>query len=109
MTDSSDPVRQPVVEPEILPPGDDGDSYGPKPRRTGFLSMSMDNGGRQTVYVGRVGPLTILLALLGIGLAVAAAVALVVGALLIWLPAIGLIAGGLLIARTLKGARRRTS
>jgi hypothetical protein len=96
---SSDEVRQPRSEPEILPPGS------PRERRGGG-----DPGLRmERVYVFRPRPLTALLAALAVGGVALALVVILLGAVLVALPVVGAIVAIGLLTALLRGARRQHS
>ena len=75
--DDRDRPRQPVAEPEILPPDRAG------PRRQDQVWM------QQRVFVARPGPLGMALALIGLAAFAAAGIVLFLGLFLFLLPALG--------------------
>jgi Flp pilus assembly protein TadB len=100
---SSDEVRQPRSEPEILPPG--------PPRRRGAGDpgprTAYDRRGFERVYVFRPRPLTALLAVLAVGGVALALVVILLGAVLVALPVVGAIVAIGLLTALLRGARRQ--
>ena len=93
--------RPPLVEPEIIPPG-------AAPRHAARIWISTQTGQQKRVYIARPGPVASLL-LLGVavgGLAVFAFL-LLLGAVLLWLPLIGLVAGAALLSGLLGGRSSR--
>jgi len=95
MTHDDEPER-PRYEPEIIPPDHDGrqNDWGRPPwRRAPFGEAH----ATQRVYVTRIGPFGMALALLAIAAIVAIVLIAIVGAVLIWVPIIAavLVAGAL--------------
>jgi hypothetical protein len=83
-------------EPEIIPPrraGRRGDPAWPP--------HFADDGGPR-IYVAKVGPVGLVLASLLIGIIAAAAIVLFAGALLIWIPVVGLLAAAAAVAGLLR-------
>lgn len=94
------PPPQRDSEPEIIPPGAE-----PRPRPGVWITQ---NGyGFRRVYVSGMGPLAFLKLGLLVGAASAVAILLLLGAVLLWLPVIGLIAAAALVAAFLRGPSRR--
>ena len=89
-------VERPRVEPEIIPPGRNG------PPRHGDERMA---GAR--IYVTRIGPIGAILVALIIGLLSVMTLVVLAGALLVWIPVLGLIVAAAIIANTLRGHFRR--
>jgi hypothetical protein len=81
--DRSAPER-PRAEPEIIPPDRDRG-------RPAWRSASPDIGGTQRIYVTRVGPFGGILLLLAVFVLAAVVLLAVLGALIIWIPIVGLI------------------
>ncbi len=87
MTNPPDRPRaeQPRVEPEIIPPGEDA-----RARRGGFESVfiHVEEGpdGVKRVHLKKPGPFTIVMILLGIGLAVALFFVVLSALVLLWIP-----------------------
>jgi hypothetical protein len=78
---SNPPSNRPRAEPEIIPPG------APLPPRDGDGPF---NARFQRIYIARPGPFGLLLVALAAIIIVAVILLLVVGAVLIWLPVVGL-------------------
>jgi hypothetical protein len=76
-------MPRPPTEPEIIPP-DRGHADRMRSRNTPW--MSAETYGTHKVYVGRVGPLGILLLALIIGTLAAVVFVFLLGAFLIWIP-----------------------
>jgi hypothetical protein len=85
VTDDRSAPERPRTEPEIIPP--DRNPGRSASRRSAFP----DFGGTQRVYVTRVGPFGGILLLLALFVLAAVALLLVLGALIIWIPLLGLI------------------
>jgi hypothetical protein len=85
VTDDRSAPERPRSEPEIIPP--DRNPGRSASRRSAFP----DFGGTQRVYVTRVGPFGGILLLLALFVLAAVALLLVLGALIIWIPLLGLI------------------
>jgi hypothetical protein len=99
MPNHSNEPQQPRVEPEVIPPG--------RGRRE-FLSDQDDWAyargatGTHRLYVGRIGPLAILMLMLFVGLLAGVILVLALGAVLLWLPALALVASAGLLLRLLR-------
>jgi hypothetical protein len=93
----------PRSEPEIIPP----ERGRTQAYRTGSEWFSA--GGRDTnrVFVARIGPWSILGIVLVIGLVAGAALAILLGTLLIALPVIGLLIAAAMISNALRSHLRR--
>lgn len=87
-------AEQPRYEPEIIPPGEDG-----RRRRGGFESVfiHVEEGpdGIRRMSLKRPGPFTIVMILLGIGLAVALFFVVLSALVLLWIP---IVIAGILFA-----------
>ena len=97
MTDSSNQPERPRAEPEIIPP----DRHGRRPWPSDYGFTQTHSTHR--VYVGRIGPLGFVLAMLIVGLLGGVLVLLLIGAALIWIP---LVVAFALVA-TISGLLRR--
>jgi hypothetical protein len=90
MVDHPDQPERPRVEPEIIPPNRN-------PRRSDwrrqtwqpFFSTAADETHR--IYVARPGPLGVALLVLIVGVIAAVILLALVGAVLIWIPAVALL------------------
>jgi hypothetical protein len=100
---SSDEVRQPRSEPEILPPSRPGrrGTGDPGPR------MGFEARGFERVRVFRLRPLTALVATLAVGGVALALVVILLGAVLMALPVVGAVVAIGLLTALLRGARRQ--
>jgi CHASE2 domain-containing sensor protein len=98
---SPEPER-PAVEPEIIPPG--AEPRGPRGRRTIWISL---DGKGQTARVSPPGLFALIVALLVAGLLVAAALVVLLGALLIWIPIVAGVVAVLVVSGLLRGYWRR--
>ncbi len=85
VTDDRSAPERPRAEPEIIPP--DRDPGRPAWRRSAFP----DIGGTQRIYVTRIGPFGGILLLLAVFVLAAVVLLAVLGALIIWIPIVGLI------------------
>jgi hypothetical protein len=92
----SDDDRRPR-EVEIIPPDRDAR----RPREDGEVWVA-----RHRVFIARPGPFELILGLLGLGALVAVGFIAFLGLFLLWLPLLGLIAAGTLLAALLRGSRR---
>jgi hypothetical protein len=101
MTDRPSPpeVEQPRFEPEIIPP--DRANRAGMPGGT-WSRVFVDEHGTHRVFVGRIGPAGIILGSLLVGIVSAAALIVVLGIFLVWIPVVGLIVGALLISGWLR-------
>jgi hypothetical protein len=77
------PPEQPRYEPEIIPPGATRDPFG---SQSPFGSQ-----GTQRIYVGRIGPLGIIMIALAVGFVVALVLVLLLGAFLLWIPIVAVL------------------
>ena len=95
MVDDPDQPERPRVEPEIIPP--DRNPRRPDWRRQAwrrqtrqpFFSTAADETHR--IYVARLGPLGVALLILMVGVIAAVILLALVGAVLIWIPAVALL------------------
>jgi hypothetical protein len=90
--------EQPRCEPEIIPP-----ARGRTQAYQGFAGR--DSNSR--IFVGRVGPWSLVGIVLLFGLFTGAVLAILLGALLIAIPVVGLLIAGALIANALRARWRR--
>jgi fatty acid desaturase len=103
--DSNQPER-PRVEPEIIPP----DRTGRQPdwRTTGQRQTtwppyhSTGTGGAQRVYVTRLGPFGVVVLMLAFAMLFAVMILAVIGAALIWIPAVALVVVAAAVYRHLR-------
>jgi len=101
MNDNTTPER-PRFEPEIIPPDHDGRGYD---RRYSPWDGSVFGASRGThrVFVTRLGPLSLVMAMLALAAIIAVVMIAFVGALLVWIP---LIAAVVVVAAGLRLWRR---
>lgn len=92
--------EKPRSEPEIIPP----DRAGRGTRRS---RVFLDTRGTERIYVARMGPLGVVLAMLMVGIMLAVLVTLLLGAFLIWLPLVVFFIAGAVIAGFLRAYFRR--
>jgi hypothetical protein len=92
----SGPPEKPRVEPEIIPP-----DYRARP--AGNRPDWIRGSATQRIYVARLGPFSAGLLMLGIGLAAAMAVLLLLGVFLILIPIAGLLLAVAVIAALTRG------
>jgi hypothetical protein len=85
VTDDRSAPERPRAEPEIIPP--DRNPGRPAWRRSAFPDIA----GTQRIYVTRVGPFGGILLLLAVFVLVAVVLLAVLGALIIWIPIVGLV------------------
>jgi hypothetical protein len=94
--------EQPRCEPEIIPP--------PRGRTQAYQAGPDWFAGRASysrISVGRIGPWSMIGIVLMIGLVAGAVLAIMLGALLIAIPVVGLLIAGALIANALRPRSRR--
>lgn len=89
--------RPPRTEPEILPPE--------RPEDRGRAAPHPAFAQQRLVFAAP-GPLGVLLALVGLGAIAVIGVVLFLGLVLLWIPVVGALAAGFIIAALLRGARR---
>ena len=93
---STPPNEEPRTEPEIIPPG----------RADGYSARGayayIDVHGAHRIYVARLGPLRIILAMLVIAIVAAAILFALLGAFLILLPVVVLLVTATVIAALLR-------
>ena len=94
---SKDEYEKPRSEPEIIPPDRTRDEELRRATR-----VWSDGAGYHRVYVGRVGPLGILLIALAASAIAILLFLFVVGAFLIWIPIVGLIVAALILSSLLR-------
>jgi hypothetical protein len=88
-------AERPRSEPEIIPPGD------PRLRWQGSFQ------GTHRVYVARLGPFGLAMAVLALAFLAVVILLLLLGAFLIWIPLAGFILAMAVISSLLRGSRRR--
>lgn len=98
------PPEKPRFEPEILPPDDDEPAHGSRPRVFVFVD---ENGRPRFASLRPPGPLTIMLALVILGAIAASVLVLVLGFVLIWIPAAILVIAALAFSSHIRSAWRR--
>jgi hypothetical protein len=91
--------EQPRVEPEIIPPG--------APLRSGRLGGFDGPQFSQRIFVAKFGPFGIVLVALAIVAIVTLLLVLLLGALLFWIPVIGVLIAAAIVLRFLKSPWRR--
>ena len=91
-------VERPRIEPEIIPPGEPLRSP-----RTGEFTGSRF-GPR--IYVARFGTLGIIMVVLGVLAVTTLILVLLLGALLVWIPVVGLIVAAAILSRWLRPRAR---
>ena len=86
----SDEPERPRVEPEIIPPN----HFGRRDREQGWPPPYgyTQTRGTQRVYVGRIGPFGFALIMLIAGFLVAVLLLILIGAALIWIPVVAVLA-----------------
>lgn len=95
MVDDPDQPERPGVEPEIIPPGrnprrpDWRQQAWRRQTRQPFFSTAADETHR--IYVAKLGPLGVALLMLIVGVIAAVILLALVGAVLIWIPAVALL------------------
>jgi len=89
--------RTPSSEPEIIPPGE------PLPRTSDYA----DPYGAHRIYVGRIGPFGLALVILVLAILGVLLFFLVVGAVLLWIPLVGLFVAAAIVSGMLRSRSRR--
>jgi hypothetical protein len=90
------------TEPEIIPP-----SVGARLRDSDAMWNSVNERGTHRIYVTRLGPFSLVLLGLGIGLFAALVLVLAIGAFLIWIPPVALLVTATVICALLRQSFRR--
>jgi len=90
------------AEPEILPP-----LRGDRRRAAVWPQAFIEERGRQQIYVARIGPLGLVLLSLLVAMMAVAGVVLFLGAMLIWIPVVGVLAAVAIVASLLRSYIRR--
>jgi hypothetical protein len=103
---SSDEIRQPRSEPEILPPSRPGRRGAGDPRRA-FDVRGFEARGFERVRVFRLRPLTALVTVLAVGGVALALTVILLGAVLVALPVIGAVVAIGVLTALLRGVRRQ--
>ena len=96
------PTHRRPTEPEIIPPGQEPTDW-PRGRPDPWASFHVHGGGQRRIYVGRIGPIGILLLAVLLGTIAALVFVVAVGAFLIWIP----VAVLLVVAAIVGGLMRR--
>lgn len=91
MTEWPTPKTAPRTEPEIIPPGADS-------RATSRIWVASDSYGARRIYSARLGPVGLILLALAIGTLSVMTLVLLLGALLIWVPIVGLVVAASIIS-----------
>lgn len=91
--------EQPRSEPEIFPPG--------TPVRPSRTDPFAESAFVQRVYVARLGPFGFFLLALAIGLVAVLLLVLLVGALLFWIPVVGLLIAAAIFSGALRSRFQR--
>jgi hypothetical protein len=95
-------VEKPRSEPEIIPPDD-------VEHRSSRARVFLDTHGTERVYIATPGPLGVILTILMTAILFMVMLALLLGALLFWLPLVIFFIAGAIIAGFLRAYFRRTS
>ena len=91
-----------ATEPEIIPP-----SAGARLRGRDAIWTSVSERGTHRIYVTRLGPFSLVLLALGIGLLAALVLILVIGTFLIWISLAALLVTATIIFALLRQSFRR--
>src|SRR4051812_46184772 len=87
-------AEQPRVEPEIIPPGE--------PLRSPHMNEFGDAPFGPRIYVAKFGSFGIIMVVLGIIAITTVILVLLLGALLVWIPVVGLIVAAAFLSRFLR-------
>jgi hypothetical protein len=102
MSDRSSYDSRRPVEPEIIPPGEPL-----RPERRGDMWIRVSRGTYdREIHIRKPSLFNIVAGALVVGLVSGLVLALLVGMLLMWIPIVGLILAGLILASLLRGWRR---
>jgi len=101
MSQQSTPPERPRAEPEILPP-ERRDSRGFPPHWASGGREGPYPYGSYRIRVTKLGPFGTIALALGVGVAMAALVMLLLGALAILIPVVGLLVAGAIVAGILR-------
>jgi hypothetical protein len=96
--------EEPRSEPEIIPPDRPTAAWA---HRTWMRSSSGFDRESQRIYVAKLGPFSLLLLLLVIGLLIAAGLVFVLGAVLVWIPVAVLLAAAAVLGGALRWFMQR--
>jgi hypothetical protein len=101
MVEDSNKAERPRVEPEIIPParshgGSDWRAHAAYPYEPAWSAT-------HRIYVGRFGPIAIVLMLLIAGFIAAAILSMLIGAVLLWIPLVAFLVVAGAIVRLLRG------
>lgn len=96
--------EKPRAEPEIIPPDRHSRHSG---RNDAPIWMSFGRNRFDRLYIAKPGPLTVILALLVLGLVVLATLVVLLGAFLVWLPVTLLVVTALILSGIVRGYFRR--
>ena len=94
-------AERPRTEPEILPPGQD------EPRQPARGARIFVSARGVHIALARPGPLAMIVAVLLGGVAALAALILLFGAILLWLPLFGVLAGAVILTGLWRGGFQR--
>ena len=92
------PSNRPRAEPEIIPPGAPLPPHGDGPFNARFT---------QRIYIARPGPFGLLLVALAVIIIAAVILLLLVGAVLIWIPVVGLMIAVAIVSGLVRSRWRR--
>jgi hypothetical protein len=90
MAEERDVPERPRAEPEIIPPDRSGRESDWR-QQTWRPQVSFGSGQTHRIYIGRPGPLGLILLMLIVGIIVAVILLVVLGAFLIWIPILALL------------------
>jgi uncharacterized membrane protein len=102
MTQQSDQPEYPKVEPEIIPPAHSQTYSRTRQPSWGTAADFRQMGGTQRVFVTRLSPFSIAIMLLAFAVLTAAILLALIGAVLLWLPAVALVVGAVIVARVFR-------
>jgi hypothetical protein len=90
------------TEPEIIPP-----SAGARLRDSDAMWTSVNEHGTHRIYVARLGPFSLVLLALGIGLIAALVFVLAIGTFFIWISVVALLVTATILSALLRQSLRR--
>jgi hypothetical protein len=90
------------TEPEIIPP-----SAGVRLRDSNAMWVSLNERRTHRIYVTRLGPFSLVLLALGIGLVAALVFVLAIGSFLIWISVVALLVTATILSALLRQSFRR--
>lgn len=102
MASGANRPERPRLEPEIIPPGLGRAGWGDQRWPNETRSFGSESGITYRIHIARLGPVAIAMLLLLMGVIGVAILLTVVGAMLVWIPLVGLLVGAGALYRLLR-------